>query len=220
MKISNLPSSDAFESGDVLAIEISGKTYKVTGATLAAALEEVGRYVTVNDMATTTVDGLMSAADKNKLDGIAAGAQVNSVTGVKGNAEDSYRSGNVNLTPSNIGSLPDSTTAADIGAMLNLSITNADVANATSLYNKLSQIPYSTEPSVRGAAAGYIGQTPMRTITGISTASYGWGYIIRNGVNDFRFFVATSTGGVCYAFALTASESDYSCGTVYKYTGE
>lgn len=47
--------------------------------------------------------GLMSATDKEKLDGIASGAQVNSVTGVKGNSESSYRTGNVNLTYTNLG---------------------------------------------------------------------------------------------------------------------
>lgn len=52
--------------------------------------------------ATQSAAGLMSAADKTKLDGIAAGAQVNSLTGVKGNAESTYRTGNVNLTPANI----------------------------------------------------------------------------------------------------------------------
>lgn len=55
------------------------------------------------DTATTSANGLMSASDKSKLDGIAAGAQVNSITGVKGNAESTYRTGQVNLTPSNIG---------------------------------------------------------------------------------------------------------------------
>lgn len=55
--------------------------------------------------ASQSTAGLMSAADKTKLDGIAEGAQVNSVTGVKGNAESSYRTGNVNLTPANIGAV-------------------------------------------------------------------------------------------------------------------
>ena len=55
--------------------------------------------------ASQSAAGLMSAADKKKLDGIAAGAQVNSVTGVKGNAESSYRTGNINLTPANIGAV-------------------------------------------------------------------------------------------------------------------
>lgn len=53
--------------------------------------------------ATQTANGLMAAADKKKLDGIATGAQANSITGVKGNAESSYRTGNINLTPANIG---------------------------------------------------------------------------------------------------------------------
>ena len=40
---------------------------------------------------------------KTKLNGIATGAQVNTITGIKGNAEFSYRTGNVNLTAANIG---------------------------------------------------------------------------------------------------------------------
>lgn len=43
-------------------------------------------------------------ADKvSKLDGIEAGAQVNTVTGVKGNSESTYRTGNINITKTNIG---------------------------------------------------------------------------------------------------------------------
>jgi hypothetical protein len=44
----------------------------------------------------------MSSTDKAKLDGIASWAQVNSITWVKGNAESTYRTGNVNITPANI----------------------------------------------------------------------------------------------------------------------
>jgi hypothetical protein len=44
----------------------------------------------------------MSATDKTKLDGIASWAQVNSITWVKGNSESTYRTGNVNITKSNI----------------------------------------------------------------------------------------------------------------------
>ena len=58
---------------------------------------------TTYSAATQSANGLMSAADKKKLDEIAAGAQKNTVTGVKGNAESSYRTGNINLTPANIG---------------------------------------------------------------------------------------------------------------------
>lgn len=62
------------------------------------------RNITIpNAAATTSAAGLMSSTDKSKLDGIEAGAQKNTVTGIKGNAESSYRTGNVNLTPANIG---------------------------------------------------------------------------------------------------------------------
>ncbi len=61
---------------------------------------------TTYSAATQSAAGLMSATDKAKLDGIAAGAQVNSITGVKGDAEDSYRTGNVNLTAANVGAVP------------------------------------------------------------------------------------------------------------------
>ncbi len=58
---------------------------------------------TTYEVATTSAAGLMSTTMVAKLNGIAAGAQVNSVTGVKGNAESSYRTGKINLTPANIG---------------------------------------------------------------------------------------------------------------------
>lgn len=45
---------------------------------------------------------------KNKLNGIEAGAQVNTVTGIKGNAESTYRQGDVDLTPENIGAVASS----------------------------------------------------------------------------------------------------------------
>lgn len=60
---------------------------------------------TTYSVVTTSANGLMSSSDKTKLNGIAAGAQVNSITGIKGNAESSYRTGNVNLTPANIGAV-------------------------------------------------------------------------------------------------------------------
>lgn len=72
-------------------------TMNQTGAT------EINLSDGVTDEATQSAAGLMSAADKAKLDGIASGAQVNTVTGIKGNAESSYRTGQVNITPANIG---------------------------------------------------------------------------------------------------------------------
>ena len=67
--------------------------------------------------ATTSAAGLMSASDKSKLNGIAAGAQVNTITGVKGNAEASYRTGNVNITPANVGAVASSEKGAASGVV-------------------------------------------------------------------------------------------------------
>ena len=53
-----------------------------------------GKVLSTNDYTT---------AEKTKLAGIATGAQVNTITGVKGNAETAYRTGQVNITPANIG---------------------------------------------------------------------------------------------------------------------
>lgn len=82
-------------------LSVSGKniTYtKGNGATASFSTQD-----TTYGAATTSANGLMTAAMVTKLNGIAAGAQVNSVTGIKGNAESSYRTGNVNITPANIG---------------------------------------------------------------------------------------------------------------------
>ena len=60
--------------------------------------------------ATSSADGLMTATDKAKLDGIESNAQKNTITGIKGNAETNYRTGNVNITPANIGAAASSHT--------------------------------------------------------------------------------------------------------------
>ena len=48
--------------------------------------------------------------EKNKLSNIESGAQKNKVTGIKGNAESTYRTGNINITPANIGAAASSHT--------------------------------------------------------------------------------------------------------------
>lgn len=76
--------------------------------------------------------------EKNKLAGIESGAQKNKVTGVKGNAESTYRTGNVNITPANIGA-----------------------AASTHTHNK-SQISGLIEPSDYVIASGASGQWTYR----------------------------------------------------------
>jgi len=126
---------------------------------------------------------------------------------------------NLGITPANIGALPDTTTAADIGAVQNINIVNADIASAAALNAKLSQIPYSASPSLRGAAIAYVPRQVMRAITGVASANGGFGYIVRNGTSSFMFNVTSIDGNVIYVFSLTSTESEYSHGTVYQYTG-
>ena len=78
-------------------------------------------------VATQSKKGLMSASDKTKLDGIETGAQVNSITGIKGNAESSYRTGNVNLTPANIGAY----SKTEVDARLNTNVVDHTVYMST-----------------------------------------------------------------------------------------
>ena len=62
---------------------------------IGAKVDKVnGKGLSTNDYTTT---------EKNKLSGIETGAQKNTLTGIKGNAESIYRTGNVNITPSDIG---------------------------------------------------------------------------------------------------------------------
>lgn len=77
----------------------SGSSNPVTGGAVYTGLD--GKVDKVNGKGLSTND--FTDTLKNKLDGIEAGAQVNSVTGVKGNSESTYRTGDVNITKSNIG---------------------------------------------------------------------------------------------------------------------
>ena len=65
---------------------------------------------------------------------------MNTITGVKGDAESSYRTGNVNLTPANIGAVPTSRTVNGHALSANVTVTASDVGlgnvNNTSDLNK------------------------------------------------------------------------------------
>lgn len=113
--------------------------------------------------ATTSASGLMSSTDKSKLDGIASGAQVNSITGVKGDAENDYRTGNVNLTPANIGAVAASAIANNL-----TTTTEGSVLDATQGKNLFDKIKNSI-----------IAETTARTISE-STASYNLSGLTEN----------------------------------------
>ena len=69
MQISGLSAASTFGSTDVLAIEVGGTTYKLTGATLATALKSIGSYLTTSAVAnnvTTTDSGYVLDARQGK----------------------------------------------------------------------------------------------------------------------------------------------------------
>ena len=77
----------AQSSGDTVIGEINGNGFvgKVNGHTINADVPAGAKFTdTIYSNATTSVDGLMSAADKSKLDGIGAGSNVKSVNGKTG----------------------------------------------------------------------------------------------------------------------------------------
>lgn len=64
MQISQLPGSASISNNDVIAIEINGVTYKITGANLAASLKTIGSYAkTDNASANALVNALAVGAD-------------------------------------------------------------------------------------------------------------------------------------------------------------
>ena len=89
MQISELLVSNSFGASDVLAIEINGVTYKLTGATLAAALKAIGALLAasdvVNNLSGTATDKPLSAAQGKALnDALGALVAVTTSAGLTG----------------------------------------------------------------------------------------------------------------------------------------
>ena len=124
--------------------------------------------------ATQSAAGLMSATDKAKLDGIAAGAQVNSITGVKGNAENDYRTGNVNLTPADIGAVSTSTvidvphggTGANTAAGARTNIGAAAASDVTHVYRDVNLIGHPLDTSSYAITFETVGKNVYITFRG------------------------------------------------------
>lgn len=110
-------------------------------------------------IATTSSPGFMSAADKVKLEGIASGAQVNTITGVKGDAESSYRTGNVNITKANIG----------LGNVENKS--SATIRSELTSSNVTTALGYTpaTQNAATTGANGLMSATDKEKLDGIAT---------------------------------------------------
>ena len=121
----------------------------------------------------------MSSEDKTKLDGIAAGAQKNTITGVKGNAETSYRTGNVNITKGNIG----------LGNVDNTADANKNVLSAT----KLTTARKINDVSFDGSADINISKIVPIDVTG---QTIDWNtYTLANNYTEETWICKTDGGG-------------------------
>lgn len=167
------------------------------------------------DVATQTTNGLMSAADKTKLDGLGG----SNVTGVKGNSESAYRTGNVNLTPANIGAVP----ISDISNQYNLvGVTGGErdqiILLATFPFGTAEAANYSSL-SISGSIGGWeasnkrvinivIANRDGFTIRGMSTKDWGnrFGFCYSSNGSGYNIYLRLMTDYAEYNLKITASQ--------------
>lgn len=181
----------------VTGLTISGRTItwtKADGTTGTLTTQD-----TTYGEASTTAAGLMSAADKSKLNGIASGAQVNSVTGVKGNAETNYRTGNVNITPANIGAA---------AASHNHSASN--INSGTLSADRLPTVPISKGGTGATTAAGARNALGLGNTTGAVPVANG-------GTGATSAAAARTNLGVYGMASGTAAPTTSTCPSGYVY---
>lgn len=100
----NADTATTWKTARTLTVGNTGKSVNGSANVSWSKSEISGLAVAASaDTTLTSNAGWLSGADKYKLDNIQAGAQVNTVTGVKGNSESNYRTGNINITATNIG---------------------------------------------------------------------------------------------------------------------
>lgn len=172
-------------------------------------IENVSGLQTALDGKVNTVSGKglssndYTTAEKNKLSGIAAGAQVNSITGVKGNTETTYRTGNVNITPANIG-LGNVGNFKAVSTVSSQGLSDTEKSNArtnigagtssfSGSYNDLSNKPtIPTKTSQLTNDSGYT--TNTGTVTGVKVGTTS--YSPSSGVVSLPEYVTFGTKGV------------------------
>ena len=139
----------------------TGSSNPVTSAGIFAALGGKVDNSTFNSHNTDTTKHLTSA-EHTKLTGIEEGAQVNTVTGVKGSAEESYRTGQINITKANIG-LGNVDNTADANKSVSSALT---ATTATKVGQKLKvgskEYDGSSEVTITGEDLGITGAMVLR----------------------------------------------------------
>lgn len=149
--------------------------------------------------ASQSESGLMSAGDKAKLDGIESGAQVNSITGVKGNAESSYRTGNVNLTPENL------------EAAASITLYQHDGSRAD-IWQEIQKIPVAKVGLIFTTSAG------CSILTRGDLTKWLRGLVVRT--NATNVSIIAMEDSAMYTWSVTGFNTDsYTVGTIIKYTG-
>ena len=125
------------------ALTPSEKSVNIVVPTALTDLTNDGNFV--QDASYVHTDTNFTENEKIKLAGVEAGAQVNTITGVKGNAEDNYRVGNVNITPANIG-LGNVNNTADADKPVSTAVQNALNLKQNTLTFDSSPTENSTNP--------------------------------------------------------------------------
>lgn len=136
------------------------------------------------------------------------------VTGVKGNAEVSYRTGNVNLTPANIGAVPTTRTvngkalssditlsASDVSALPSSTVipTITDTYNGTSSDGMSGKAVKSAIDALDGSVTGTAGSgktlTAFSQTDGKVSATFGNISITKSQISDFPSLATVATSG-------------------------
>ena len=186
----NLVSETKLTNAAVTGTDSSNRLYPVAIDKNGKLAVNVPWTDTAHPNATTSAAGFMSADDKTKLNGIQAGAQVNSITGVKGNAESSYRTGNVNITPANIGAIATSARGA---------------ANGVASLDSAGKVPSSQLPSYVDDVLEYDGTSNFPT-----TGESGKIYVDTSTNKTYRW------GGSAYAEISASLALGESADTAYR----
>lgn len=113
-----LTQEDINQGGSVY--EMALATYTISPTTISNVTIAYQQISSVEALYNGLVNSLTPMSQK--LATIEQGAQVNTITGVKGSAEASYRTGNVDLTPANIGAVPSSRTVNGLVLSENITI--------------------------------------------------------------------------------------------------
>ena len=216
MQISGLPASNSFQSSDVIAIEISGVTYKLTGATLATALKTIGSYAGVSDLPSLPLSvangGSGLSASPSLLVDLASGSAANVMA--------------ASPRPGIIGTLPianggtNSTTAS--GALSNLGgapkcvLQTAVHTDWGKVFETISQLPaYVT-------ATLYAPTSPANLLFGYSSGGFTGvfcGTITKTNADNSSYIIFGTSGDYLYRGWIQNASSVSQSITRFKYTG-